>query len=56
MTTEDVDVRHHRQLDYDDKEQQSRGFRCRRPASGRALEFAWCVISAVTASSAAKST
>jgi len=55
MTTEDVDVRHHRQLDYDDKEQQSRGFSLRRPASGR-LWSSLCVISAVTASSAAKST
>ena len=55
MAAEDVDVRHHRQLNHDDEEQQPCGLRYVGRHQG-AFGVRLCVISAVTASSAEKST
>ena len=55
MAAEDVDVRHHRQLNHDDEEQQPCGFRCVSRHQG-AFGVRLCVINAVTASSDEKST
>src|SRR6476620_3366897 len=55
MASEDVDVRHHRQLHDDDEEEQARGL-CYVGRHHGAFGVRLCVIRAVTASSAEKST